>query len=125
MREGALLYDGGIGSLEGAAILAAEARGVRVVRVDMRPSISATAVELIGVRHIVDEHMGRATWDGVSVVAGGLIGREGEVIVDSILHPASVIGIADGKGGVLRADGTDPKVLRVRRVIAQKLLDCR
>ena len=125
MRPGALLYDGGIGSLEGGAILAAETQGIRVVRVDMRPSISATALELIGVRHIVDEHMGRATWDGVSVVAGGLIGREGEVIVDSILHPARVIGIADGRGGVLGADGADARVLKVRHVIAQKLLDMR
>lgn len=122
MRPGALLYDGGIGSLEREAVPAAEERGVRVVRVDMRPSLAAVALELLGMRRIVGEHMGRDTWNGVSVVAGGLIGREGEVIVDSIKHPTRVIGIADGKGGILRAVTDNPAVRQVRQAIADKRL---
>ncbi|MBN2307998.1 MAG: hypothetical protein JXR94_03445, partial [Candidatus Hydrogenedentes bacterium] len=120
MRPGAVLYDGGIGSVARDAVPAAEARGVRVVRIDMRPTLAAVALEQIGMRRVVDEHMGRATWNGVSVVAGGLIGREGEVIVDSIRRPSRIIGIADGKGGILRADSREPDVLEVRRAIAQK-----
>jgi 4-hydroxy-2-oxovalerate aldolase len=122
MRGGAILYDGGIGSVARDAVPVAEAGGVRVVRVDMRPSLAATALELIGMTRIVDTHMGRESWNGVSVVAGGLIGREGEVIVDSISTPSRVIGIADGKGGILRAaDGVDA-VRRVRQAIAEKRL---
>lgn len=122
MQTGAILYDGGIGSLEREAVPAAEARGIQVVRVDMRPSLAATALERIGMERIVTNHMGRETWDGVSVVAGGLIGHENEVIVDSIAHPTRVIGIADGKGGILRAGSEDPVVRRVRHAIAQHLL---
>ncbi len=122
MASGALLYDGGIGSLEPDATPAAEVRGVRVVRVDMRPSLAASALELIGMRKLVEQHMGREAWDGVSVVAGGLIGRKGDVIVDSVRHPTRVIGIADGKGGILGAPSNDPGVQRVRRAIAQKRL---
>lgn len=123
MRRGALLYDGGIGSLAREAVPAAEARGIRVVRIDMRPSLAATALERMGMRRIVREHMGRATWDGVSVVAGGLIGREGEVIVDSVSRPTRVVGVADGRGGVLHPDAAAPAVRKVRRVIAQKMLE--
>jgi 4-hydroxy-2-oxovalerate aldolase len=122
MRPGALLYDGGIGSIEGDAMPAAEARGVRVVRVDMRPSLAATALEAIGTRRIVEDHMGRDTWQGVSVVAGGLIGAKGDIIVDSIAQPTRVIGVADGQGGVLRPDPKDPEVLAVRQAIAGKQL---
>lgn len=122
MRPDALLYDGGIGSLEREAVPRAEARGLRVVRVDLRPSLAATALELLGMERIVTDHMGRDRWEGVSVVAGGLIGREGEVIVDSIRCPTRVIGIADGKGGILRADADTEAVRIVRRHIAERLL---
>jgi hypothetical protein len=122
MRADALLYDGGIGSLEREAVPAAEARGIRVVRVDLRPSISATALQLIQTRRIVHEFMGREEWEGVSVVSGGLIGRQGEIIVDSISRPTRIIGIGDGKGGILQASSDDPTVCTVRRVIAEKLL---
>jgi len=122
MSEGALLYDGGIGSLTPDAIPAAEARGVRVVRVDLRPSLAATALELIGIRRVVDEQMGRAEWEGVSVVAGGLIGREGEIIVDSITHPTRVIGIANGQGGILQPDARATDIITVRKTIAEKRL---
>jgi 4-hydroxy-2-oxovalerate aldolase len=123
MRRGTILYDGGIGSLERDAVPAAEERGIRVFRVDMRPSLAATAVERIAMRRLVTFHAGRDIWDGVSVVAGGLIGREGEIIVNSISYPTRVIGVADGIGGILRADGDDRAVQTVRRVIAQKLLN--
>jgi 4-hydroxy-2-oxovalerate aldolase len=122
MKPGALLFDGGIGSLSRDSIPAAEARGVRVVRIDMRPTLAATALELIGMHILVKEHMGRADWDSVSVVAGGLIGTDGEVIVDSISAPTRIIGIADGKGGIRPADPQDETVLTVRRYIATKRL---
>jgi 4-hydroxy 2-oxovalerate aldolase len=123
MKSGAILYDGGIGSLDQSAVAAAEIRGVRVYRVDMRPSLAAAALELIGTRTIVNEHAGRADWDGVSVVAGGLIGREGEIIVDSITRPTRIIGVADGKGGIYQALHDDSSVIAVRRAIAKKLLE--
>jgi 4-hydroxy 2-oxovalerate aldolase/long-chain acyl-CoA synthetase len=122
MRPGALLYDGGIGSLEPDAVPIAEQRGIRVVRVDMRPSLAAAASELIGMKRIVDRHMGRAVWNGVSIVAGGLIGRKDEVIVDSVTSPSRVIGTADGRGGILCARSDDPAVRAVRCAIAEKQL---
>lgn len=122
MRADTLLFDGGIGSVSEDAVAAAEQRGVRVVRVDMRPTLAATALERIAMKGLVEQHMGRDTWDGVSVVAGGLIGRKGEVIVDSIAAPTRVIGIADGRGGIASPEPGDPAVLRVRRSIAERRL---
>lgn len=122
MRKDTLLYDGGIGSLEPDAVAAAEQHGVRVVRVDLRPTLAATALELMGMKRIVENHMGRDSWNGVNVVAGGLIGHEGDVIVDSISWPTRVIGIADGGGGILQPDSADPDVQVVRRCIAERQL---
>ena len=125
MRPGSTLYDGGIGSLERNATPQAERRNIRVVRVDMRPSLAATAVEMIGMKEVVDRHMGRDTWDGATVVAGGLIGHEGDIVVDSISRPSRVIGIADGKGGILSADHRDDDVRKVRKAILRKRLEAK
>ncbi len=122
MKSGATLYDGGIGSIERDAVPEAEQRNIRVVRVDMRPSLAAAALELIGMKRVVDDHMGRDTWNGSQVVAGGLIGRNGEVVVDSISRPTKVIGVADGKGGILSADDKNEAVKRVRHEIVKRLL---
>lgn len=122
MDEGALLYDGGIGSLEPDAVAAAEAKGIQVVRVDMRPTLAATALEHISMKNIVGERMGRETWNGVRVVAGGLIGNRGEVVVDNIHNPTHIFGIADGKGGILEPEGMEEAVRKVRKAIAERKL---
>jgi len=41
--------------------------------------------------------------DGVKVIAGGLIGPKGCVVINSITQPTQVVGIADGAGGLLSA----------------------
>jgi len=38
------------------------------------------------------------------IVAGGYIGKEGNIIVDQIHEPSQIIGIADGMGGVKDKD---------------------
>ena len=122
MREGALLYDGGIGSLTPEAQILAAESGIRVVRVDLRPTLAATALELIHMRQLVRSDMGVDTWSGVEVVAGGLLGRDGQIVVDSIDRPSHVIGVADGKGGIREADASDASVRSVSEAIAQKRL---
>lgn len=122
IRPAALLFDGGIGSLDPEAVARAESRGIRVIRVDMRPTLAATALELIGMTRIVEQHMGREDWNGVPVVAGGLIGHRGDVVVDSVTYPTRVIGIADGQGGILPPDPNDAAVCTVRKAIALRLL---
>lgn len=62
--------------------------------------------------------------EGVRVVAGGRIGIRGSVVVDSLPQPRRVIGIADGRGNVLReAEMTSDdlaNILIVRQRIARE-----
>ncbi len=62
--------------------------------------------------------LGWETLDGVPVVAGGAMGKSGDVIVDSVHHPTRVIGVCDGQGGV-RFRFRDEETERVRRVQAE------
>ena len=61
------------------------------------------------------EALGWETLDGVPVVAGGAMGKDGDVIVDSVHHPTRVIGVCDGQGGV-RFRYREQEAERVRRV---------
>lgn len=118
-----LIFDAGIGSLSPDAIHAADQAGHRLVRIDFRPTLSATALELINMKNIVEKQMGRGEWDGVPVVAGGLIGNQGDIIVDDFTNPTRILGIADGSGGITPIDEQNDAIQKVRSAIIHRKLD--
>jgi len=64
--------------------------------------------------------MGSAVLSGVPVVAGGVIGRRGSVVIDSVKNPSRVIGIADGLGGLLlRPEEEAPYLDAKEKIIGQ------
>ena len=66
----------------------------------MRPIIAGEITEAIGIKQLVDTHMGKRKLKGKTIVSGGFIGKKGDIIVDSIKNPTKVIGIARGDGTV-------------------------
>ncbi len=97
----AVIFDAGIGTIESDALLFAHKRNIKIVRPDMRAALAAELALSLGVQKTVEHIMGRSELGGASVVAGGIIGRYGDVIVDSITNPTRVVGIADGAGKVI------------------------
>ena len=97
----AVVFVARVGSMRPDAIEEGINRGVRFVRPDMRAALAAELHALIGARRLVTEMMGRSEIAGVPVVAGGCVGRRGDVVVDSIARPLQVVGIADGCGTVI------------------------
>ncbi len=96
-----VVFDASIGSVTFEAIAWGVEHGVRIVRPDMRAALAGELASLLGTRRITDQLMGRSEIAGVSVVAGGLVGRKGDVVVDSVMNPSRVVGVADGQGRVL------------------------
>ncbi|UCF14554.1 MAG: hypothetical protein JSW59_14160 [Phycisphaerales bacterium] len=86
---------------------AAIARGQPICRVDSRAALAAELGLVIGTKKVIGT-MGSATLSGVPVVSGGVIGRRGTVVVDSVDGPTRVIGVADGSGGLLRPEEEVP-----------------
>ena len=93
------------------------------MRIDFRPAVAATAIELIHMKSIVRHQMGSGVWDGVAVVAGGLIGNHGDVIVDDFGKPTRIIGVADGTGGIEPIDEANANVQSVRTSIMRRQLE--
>jgi hypothetical protein len=67
----------------------------------MRAGLSGEIVNVLETYELINRIMGRTEIAGVQVVSGGVLGRRGDVVVDSITNPTRIIGIADGKGQLL------------------------
>lgn len=117
-----VVFDAGIGSVSAEAIKYGNERGIKIIRPDMRAALAAELASALGTQRVTKEFMGRGELLGVSVVAGGLIGQYGEVVVDSILNPSRVVGVADGRGRVIyesRPEFAD-KIAKVEDQILRK-----
>jgi 4-hydroxy-2-oxovalerate aldolase len=99
--ETSILLDAGIGSVSTEMLAVARRRGALTVRVNIWPTLCGVLLAAHESSRVRREAMGRTTVSGVAVVAGGVLGNQGDVIVDDIHQPRRVIGVADGKGGVL------------------------
>ena len=102
MKKGGIIIDGGVGTIYKDAILAAQKKKIKILRVDIRSGFAATIRLLLETEELLGKTFGRNKLRGIHVVAGGFYGRYGEIILDRITRPTKIIGIADGNGGVLR-----------------------
>jgi 4-hydroxy-2-oxovalerate aldolase len=112
------ILDAGIGAILPDGIAAAQARGCHLLRVNIWPALTGC---LSGAHESLletNEAFGWGTLDGIQVVAGGAMGKSGDVIVDSIQRPTRIIGVCDGRGGVrFRYSQSDSE--RVQRAQSQ------
>jgi hypothetical protein len=116
LAPGAVVVDAGIDNVSPAFCEAAHALGARVLRLDTR---AAEAQVLWPAPGFFDGTFGDGTVDGVRVVAGGVVGRRGDVVVDDRSRPSRVIGVASGSGGLVpHPDLTDEEREGVERVRA-------
>lgn len=102
LSPNALIIDGGIGTLHEQAISRANALGHSIYRLDIRIAFPSVISSILYTERFMNETAGRVARDGRYYVAGGVIGVKGDIVVDSIQHPTRMIGIADGKGGIIR-----------------------
>lgn len=124
VSAGTFVLDAAVGGLSPQSAEAARAHGALLLRVNMWPELAGALMAAHESARVVEEALGWGTIAGVPTVSGGALGRRGDVIVDSIHGPTRVVGIADGRGGVLfDVDGEEERRLRVVReeIIQQRL----
>lgn len=102
LKSGSVVIDGAIGTIEPDAIEMCNKKGVQVFRIDMRAGLSGEITTVIETDELLKKTLGRDRYNGVPVVAGGLIGKKGDIIVDSISSPEKILGIANGQGSFLK-----------------------
>jgi hypothetical protein len=118
LMPGTFVLDAGIGSILPDGLEEVRHREGMLIRVNIWPSLAAALEAAHESARVCKESLGWEILAGVPVVAGGAMGRRGDVVVDSVRQPTRVIGIADGRGGVLFSYGPE-EVEKVRQVLKE------
>ena len=124
MNPDGLVIDASIGSILPEGVQYAINSGLKVYRLDMRAGLSGEIIAALETKELIEFIAGKGEINGVRVVAGGFIGKRGDVVVDSISNPARIIGIADGRGGLLseELERYEESIKKVRSGIAERML---
>ncbi len=93
--------DAGINNFNSSFIKHIFSTGGTVTRFDNRSALSSNLISILETKDLVSNVMGKLSFHGQTIVAGGFMGERGDIIVDNLSTPSSVIGIADGEGKVL------------------------
>lgn len=105
LKNSALAIDGGIGNFSKGFIKNAHLKDINVLRLDVRISNDLlNGIDQSYNSNFFTDIKGEKDFNGIHIVSGGIIGKEGDVIVDRIHIPKRVIGIANGIGGVKPVD---------------------
>ncbi len=104
MSSGGLIIDGGIGTIHPKAIKKAREKGIKVIRLDARAGFSSAVTLAIETKQLTQNQIGERRLLNNIVVSGGWIGKFGDIVVDNIADPKQIVGIADGKGNVIRVN---------------------
>lgn len=105
LERGARVVDVGIDNLDEEFIAEALAAGAAVTRLDTRAAASQVLLPAPG---FFDEVHGTAMVGDVPVVAGGVLGPRGVVVVDNLVRPTMVVGVANGRGGLISDAQLEP-----------------
>lgn len=116
LAVGGMVIDAGPGSLHSDTIEKCHEKGTPVYRVDMRAGLSGEIINALETEELVQRIMGRGVIEGVDVIAGGVLGKKGDIVVDSISHPTKVIGVADGQGHLIAENELSSYIATLQRV---------
>ena len=94
------IYDVGIGNFSKKFIRGAKEKGASIYRIDIRAGISSVVMNILETDYLISNVMGATKIKEIEMVAGGILGEEGAIILDDINEPLYVIGVADGKGNI-------------------------
>lgn len=101
IKNEGLALDGGINNFTSDFIKGANEHSISCYRLDVRAAFPHTILFLIDyISNFYHKIQGEMVFDKVRVVAGGIIGNEGDIVVDRIHKPKQIVGIANGIGGL-------------------------
>lgn len=116
MSNNGIIIDGGIGTIKEEAIILAHKKNIKITRLDIRAGLSGSITTLFETRELVKKIMGFKKIENIIIVAGGFYGKIGNVVVDRIDRPTEIIGIADGKGGLIRKNYSSTDKKRIKTI---------
>lgn len=92
------VYDLGLNNFTKEFIEERKKAGCVFYRSDDHAGIASMIVNILESEYLVKRNMSRVALADISVVSGGLIANEGDIVVDNADNPSTVFGVANGLG---------------------------
>lgn len=92
------IYDIGLNNFTKEFIDNRKKTGCVFYRSDDHAGIASMIVNILESEYLVKRNLSRVSLADISVVSGGLIANEGDVVVDNADNPTAVFGVANGLG---------------------------
>lgn len=99
-----LVLDVGIGNFKVDTIKQLLVSKIAFYRVDVQVALPSFMTDGMS---FFSEIRGTRTIDGINFIAGGIVGQAGDVIIDNVLAPQRIFGVADGLGGVSKMESDE------------------
>ena len=101
MSDNGVVIDIGKGTVHQEAIEECNKRGIDIWRLDITAIINSLIQSSRSMKNLLSNSFGRRQLsNGAFVVSGGFMGSKYDVIVDSYLHPRSIVGVCEGNGKI-------------------------
>ena len=101
MSSGAIAIDVGKGNFDAESVNKASELGIEVLRGDITAALLGFITQFKQSQDYVANKMGRKSLKSeITILSGGLLGKNGEFIVDDFNKPSIIYGISDGAGNL-------------------------
>jgi hypothetical protein len=116
MASNGFIVDIGKGNVDKFAVAKALERGIEIMRGDITGALYGFVSHALLTQDVIDNKMGRVeVTSKISILSGGLLGEDGEFIVDNFKCPTIIYGIADGSGN-LKIELNDDEQINLREL---------
>ena len=111
VKKDGIIFDGGTGTITHEAIKLAKEKKLKVLKLDIRIGFESNVILMTNAKKFVSEVLGIRKMNGFNIISGGYVGDYGDIVVDNFKKPKKIIGVADGKGGLV--DGSIIKKFKI------------
>ncbi|MBT7556793.1 NAD(P)-binding domain-containing protein [Candidatus Woesearchaeota archaeon] len=101
LSKNGFVVDIGKGNIEADAIKKSIEKKIDIIRGDIAAALYGFVSQKQQMQEIVQNKIGRVNIDSdINIVSGGVLGRCGDIVVDSFASPSLVYGVANGSGSI-------------------------
>ncbi|WP_375724548.1 hypothetical protein LXN10_03455 [Arcobacter sp. KX21116] len=98
VKKDCIIIDLGKNNLTKEAITFSQKNNIEIWRTDVSAALEGYIYEVLRLNDIFKNSYGKRNLEYCSIVAGGYFGSSGDIVVDNIITPSYVIGVANGDG---------------------------
>jgi len=120
MAPNGIVIDVGKGNVDKKAIMKANNKNIEVIRGDVGAALYGFISHRFQMQKTIQNKIGRRELKpGINIISGGILGMNGEIVVDNFVSPEVVYGVADGCGHMKTyLDDTDKKNIKeVKKIL--------